>query len=166
MPRQFAMDPQRDTPQSIRATGMEGAKAYRMPPNSVVPPFDADDDIMYVESTDGAGFPTVRTFAFQPIEDKREPERRYVTREEFDAAMERLGEAIGNGGWPIRRCTETEPLAICNAGCRHDAPREPRASHAGHDARRPTIRRVRQCERGRIASGHGIDMNAIEQMFG
>lgn len=27
-----------------------------MPPNSVVPLFDADNDIMYVKSTDGAGF--------------------------------------------------------------------------------------------------------------
>lgn len=62
------MDPQRNQMQLIRVTGMEGAKAYRMPPNSVVPLFDADNDIMYVKSTDGAGFPTIRTFAFQPIE--------------------------------------------------------------------------------------------------
>ena len=29
MPQQFAMDPQRNTPQLIRVTGMEGAKAYQ-----------------------------------------------------------------------------------------------------------------------------------------
>lgn len=52
---------------------------------------------MYVKSTDGAGFPTIRTFAFQPIENKQEPEQQYVTREEFDAAMKHLREAIGNG---------------------------------------------------------------------
>ena len=51
-----------------------------MPPNSVVPLFDADNDIMYVKSTDGAGFPTIRAFAFQPIENKPEPARQYVTR--------------------------------------------------------------------------------------
>lgn len=44
-----------------------------MPPNSVVPLFDADNDIMYIKSTDGAGFPTIRAFAFQPVEDKPEP---------------------------------------------------------------------------------------------
>lgn len=41
--------------QLIRVTGMDGAKAYQMPPNSVVPLFDADNDIMYVKSTDGDG---------------------------------------------------------------------------------------------------------------
>lgn len=66
---------------------MDGAKAYQMPPNSVVPLFDADNDIVYVKSTDGAGFPTIRAFAFQPVEDKPEPVRQYVTRDEFDAAL-------------------------------------------------------------------------------
>lgn len=47
---------------------MDGAKAYQMLPNSVVPLFDADNNIMYVKSTDGAGFPTIRAFAFQPVE--------------------------------------------------------------------------------------------------
>lgn len=42
--------------QLTRVTGMDGAKAYQMPPNPVVPLFDADNDIMYVKSTDGAGF--------------------------------------------------------------------------------------------------------------
>ena len=100
--QQFAMDQmqqfqQRAQMQLIRVTGMDGAKAYQMPPNSVVPLFDADNDIMYVKSTDGAGFPTIRTFAFQPIENKPEPARQYVTRDEFDAAMKHLREAIDNG---------------------------------------------------------------------
>lgn len=34
-----------------------------------MPLFDADNDIMYVKSTDGAGFPAIRAFAFRPIED-------------------------------------------------------------------------------------------------
>lgn len=83
--------------QLIRVTGMDGAKAYQMPPNSVVPLFDADNDIMYIKSTDGAGFPTIRAFAFQPVEDKPEPVQQYVTRDEFDAAMKHLREAINNG---------------------------------------------------------------------
>lgn len=83
--------------QPIRATGMDGAKAYRMPPNSVVPLFDAGNGIMYVKSTDGAGFPAIRAFAFQPVEDKPDQVRQYVTRDEFDAAMKHLREAIGNG---------------------------------------------------------------------
>lgn len=81
----------------IRVTGMDGAKAYRMPPDSVAPLFDADNDIMYVKSTDGAGFPAIRAFAFQAVEDKPEPARQYVTRDEFDAAMRHLREAIDDG---------------------------------------------------------------------
>nr|DAG68663.1 MAG TPA: hypothetical protein [Caudoviricetes sp.] len=109
-PQQFAMDQMQQFQQRaqmqpgmqqgmqlIRVTGMDGAKAYQMPPNSVVPLFDADNDIMYVKSTDGAGFPTIRAFAFQPVEDKPEPVQQYVTRDEFDAAMKHLREAIDNG---------------------------------------------------------------------
>ena len=59
---------QRVTPQQlIRVTGMDGAKAYQMGPNSCVPLFDSDNDIMYIKSTDGAGFPTVRAFSFSPM---------------------------------------------------------------------------------------------------
>lgn len=109
-PQQFAMDQMQQFQQRaqmqpgmqqgmqlIRVTGIDGAKAYQMPPNSVVPLFDADNDIMYVKSTDGAGFPTIRAFAFQPVEDKPEPVQQYVTRDEFDAAMKHLREAIDNG---------------------------------------------------------------------
>ena len=52
----------------IRVTGMDGAKAYQMQPNSTVALFDSSEDIMYIKSTDGAGFPTIRTFGFAPIE--------------------------------------------------------------------------------------------------
>ena len=93
--------------QPIRVTGMDGAKAYRMPPNSVVPPFDADNDIMYVKSTDGAGFPAIRAFAFQPIENPTPQTRQHVTREEFDDTSAKLKGAIGNGKQPVRERRET-----------------------------------------------------------
>lgn len=81
--------------QLIRVTGMDGAKAYQMPPNSVVPLFDADNDIMYVKSTDGAGFPTIRAFAFQPIENPTPQTQQYVTREEFNDTLAKLKAASG-----------------------------------------------------------------------
>lgn len=59
---------QQPTQELIRVTGIEGAKAYQMPANSVVPLFDSDNDIMYIKSTDGAGFPSIRAFSFAPIE--------------------------------------------------------------------------------------------------
>lgn len=78
----------------IRVTGVDGAKAYQMPPNSVVPLFDNDNDIMYIKSTDGAGFPTIKSFRFIPYETTQpRPNTEYVTREEF----EKLKEMIENG---------------------------------------------------------------------
>lgn len=104
--------------QLIRVTGMDGAKAYQMPPNSVVPLFDADNDIMYVKSTDGAGFPTIRAFAFQPVEDKPEPVPQYVTRDEFDAAMKHLREAMcGVVRYPNTFAYNAGPSPFCGNGC-------------------------------------------------
>lgn len=69
----------------IRVTGIDGAKAFQMPPNSVVPLFDSDNDILYVKSTDGAGFPTIRTFAFTPLnQESAKQNAEFVTVEEFN----------------------------------------------------------------------------------
>lgn len=75
-------------PQLIRVTGIDGARAYQMPPNAAVPLFDGNEDLLYVKTTDGAGFPTIRIFAITPINDgvsARAPgSTEYVTRAEFD----------------------------------------------------------------------------------
>lgn len=76
---------QQQNPSLIRVTGLDGAKAYQMPPNSVVPLFDSDNDVMYIKSTDGAGFPTIRAFNFTPYEPLQMPTPNdYVTRAEFE----------------------------------------------------------------------------------
>ena len=76
----------------IKVTGLDGAKAYQMPPNSVVALFDANNDIFYVKSTDGAGFPTIRAFRFAPVS-VEQSNNDYVTRTEFN----QLKEMILNG---------------------------------------------------------------------
>lgn len=70
-----------------RVTGEEGAKAYQMAPNSSAALFDGNEDIFYLKTTDGAGFPTIRKFKFEEIQAKTpEPaeESDYITREEFE----------------------------------------------------------------------------------
>lgn len=74
----------------IRVTGIDGAKAYQMSPNSSVALFDSDSDIMYVKTTDGAGFPTIRTFRFEPVEDVPKVQDAYITRDEFDALKQEV----------------------------------------------------------------------------
>lgn len=91
----------------IRVTGMDGAKAYQMPANSSVALFDEGEDIFYVKTTDGAGFPTVRAFAFTPIEINQpaKPQGDYVTREEF----EELKGMIFDGKQSVRKNSRTSP---------------------------------------------------------
>ena len=94
----------------VKVTGIEGAKAYQMPPNSTMPLFDADNDIMYIKSTDGAGFPTIREFAFSPVETTPQaPDVEYVQRSEFDKLVEEVKELM-NGKQPVSRATK-QPTA-------------------------------------------------------
>ncbi len=69
----------------IRVTGIEGAKAYQMAPNSTVALFDNNNDFFYVKTTDGAGFPTIRTFKFEEIyESGHNVNSDYVSRKEME----------------------------------------------------------------------------------
>ena len=93
--------PQQQTaPGLIQVTGMEGAKAYPLAPNSVAALFDADRDVMYIKRTDAGGYPTIAAYTFAPMQEAaptQQPE--YVTRQEFDE----LKEMIANGKQPIRK---------------------------------------------------------------
>lgn len=76
-----------------QVVGIEGARAYQVPPNSSVPLFDSNNDILYVKSTDASGFPTIRTFDF--VERKEtapaQPDTStYVTKEDFDALNQKI----------------------------------------------------------------------------
>lgn len=82
----------------IRVTGMDGAKAYQMPPNSSVALFDGGQDVFYVKTTDGAGFPTIKAFSFAPLQEQLAQSPDYVTRAEFNE----LKEMIANGKQPVR----------------------------------------------------------------
>lgn len=70
----------------IRVNGLEGAKAYQVAPNSTMALFDANEDIMYVKSSDNAGFPTIRIFAFKEIQNevRTAPAGDYISRKEFE----------------------------------------------------------------------------------
>lgn len=85
-----------------RVTGLEGAKAYQMPANSTVALFDNNEDLMYIKTTDGAGFPTIRTFSFSEVvaNNNSVPDNvDYVTRDEFN----KLKEELLNGKQSISR---------------------------------------------------------------
>lgn len=86
----------------IRVNGIEGAKAYQMTANSTVSLFDANEDIMYIKSTDGAGFPSIRTFSFTEIKEENNPTKTtdYISRAEFEDFKKEL---MNNGKQSIPR---------------------------------------------------------------
>lgn len=81
----------------VSVTGIEGAKAYQLPPNSSMPLFDQNNDILYLKTTDSAGYPTIRTFSFKAIEqaDQKPQPVDYVPRSEFDALAHDVKMLVG-----------------------------------------------------------------------
>lgn len=82
----------------IRVTGMEGAKAYQMPPNSVVALFDGNDDVFYIKTSDGAGFSTIKPFRFMPVEETVAPTvnaNEFATRQELASLQQQIEEMKG-----------------------------------------------------------------------
>lgn len=102
-PAQYSYTPMAPIPQQqtatglIQVTGLEGAKAYPMAPNSVAALFDADRDVMYIKRTDAGGYPTIAAYTFAPMQETTTQQLEYVTRQEFNE----LKEMIVNGKQPV-----------------------------------------------------------------
>lgn len=84
----FYQQPYGGSEQIIRVTGLDGAKAYQMRPNSAVALFDGAEDIFYLKSTDGAGFPTIRVFRFEEVTATPAASPEYITKAEFEQFKE------------------------------------------------------------------------------
>lgn len=97
----------------IRITGgMEGAKAYQMPPNSREALFDDTDDIVIFKATDGVGFPSYKSARLMWMDDEKQaPAGDYLTREEFV----KWKEDFERGQQIIRRRRTTEPAVELDA---------------------------------------------------
>ena len=83
----------------ISVNGRAGADAFRLDaPNSRVALFDANEDIFYIKATDGAGYPTVKAFRFNEINDDAPAavSGDFISREEFNKFKTDLEEAMRN----------------------------------------------------------------------
>lgn len=94
-----AMQSQQMMPQRqelIRVNGDEGAKAYPIAPNSVVPLFDGNEDVIYVKGSDAGGFSTIRKFQLVEITGNTAPapvpSENYATKEYVSGLENRLAE--------------------------------------------------------------------------
>lgn len=94
--------PQEQSQNLIRVNGIDGAKAYQMNANSTVALFDSNEDIMYIKNTDGAGFPSIRMFKFEEVNEitKSEEKQDYISRKEFEEFKK---EIMNNGKQSISR---------------------------------------------------------------
>ena len=76
----------------VSVTGIEGAKAYQLPPNSSMPLFDNDNDILYLKTTDAGGFPTIKSFRFEAMDQEPEQKTEYATKADLEALVARIDE--------------------------------------------------------------------------
>ena len=113
----------------VYVNGIEGARAYQMPPNSEMPLFDSNTDgVMYVKKTDGAGYPTITVVDCKERDGsgeggfatKDEVERMYS---DLAAQLERLKEAM-HAAVPTTATSELD--AIVPAGSERRPPRHGR----------------------------------------
>ena len=85
--------PQRPQSNLIWVNGYEGAKAYRMTPNSNVLLLDSSEPYAYLKSTDAANFPTIERFKIEKdpiIETPVATEVAYATHEEVSELSSKI----------------------------------------------------------------------------
>ena len=76
----------------VYVAGIEGAKAYQMPPNSEMPLFDSTNDgVMYIKTTDAAGYPTIKPVRCTEIE---EPADGPATRDDLNRMYSDLASQV------------------------------------------------------------------------
>ncbi len=94
----------------IRVNGLDGAKAYQMMANSVVALFDANADLMYIKSTDGAGFPSIRVFSFSEQVQNDAPVQNGSgeTYSQILQTLDEIKEMLSNGKQSVRSKQDTK----------------------------------------------------------
>lgn len=74
----------------VRVSTIESAKAYKMPANSTQAMFHDSENIMFIKSTDGAGFANLRVFKFEEINTNPVVNEEYVKRTELEEILNRF----------------------------------------------------------------------------
>ena len=73
-----------------KVTGIEGARAYHLGPNSSVALFDTEDDVFYFRSTDANGVENPMKIGRFKIEDAPKADSDFVTVKDFEALKKDL----------------------------------------------------------------------------
>lgn len=87
--------------------GINGAEQFNMGPNSRVPLFDKNNDIMFIKTTDANGQYGITTFDFSKREEAY-PEK-YLTAEKFEQYMQDFRkELLNNAQFTVRNKTNDD----------------------------------------------------------
>ena len=73
--------------------GLESAKAYPLMPGKTMMLMDSESPRFFIKTVDNNGYATIKSYAFQE-EKTNMPENKYVTQEQFDAAINALMEQM------------------------------------------------------------------------
>lgn len=92
--------------QIIRVNGEGGAKAYQMQPNSSVLLLDETAPIVWLKSTDGAGFPNLIPYKIEPYTPEPEPDIKSLI-ERISRLEEQVNEKSNNSN-AKRKQTESD----------------------------------------------------------
>ena len=74
--------------QVTRVNGENGAKAYQLPPNSSILLLDESAPVVWLKTTDGAGYPTLSPYDIKPAEPAKQSDQ-------FTALEERITKLEG-----------------------------------------------------------------------
>lgn len=105
------MRPAWPAPQPIKVNGKAGAEAFYMGPNETAVLFDENADVFFFKTTDGAGYPTIRSFGYAPLQEQGAAELPYATKDELEDLRKELSELKGvlnNGKQPVRAKPKAE----------------------------------------------------------
>lgn len=72
----------------VRVSGENGARSYRMPPNSSALLLDETQPVIWLAQTDGAGYPTLSAYKIEPFR----PEQ--ATASDLEKRIKRLEDII------------------------------------------------------------------------
>ena len=77
--------------------GLEGAKAFLVPPNGRVLLMDSDNPVFYMKTANAMGQTSIRTFKFEEVQDQPAPKVEYVKQSDltaFDVRIRRLEDIL------------------------------------------------------------------------
>lgn len=77
--------------------GLEGAKAFLVPPNGRVLLMDSDNPVFYMKTANAMGQTSIRTFKFEEVQDQPAPKVDYVKQSDltaFDVRIKRLEDIL------------------------------------------------------------------------